>query len=57
MHGNEVNSMNGKLKYLKTYKLVYLHIIKNYYFEGEAESDVHGNSKGENDTEFRPRER
>ena len=59
MHVNEINSMYGKLKDLKTYKLVYPHIIQHYYFDGpevEVESDVHGNARGENATEFRPRE-
>lgn len=58
MHVNEFNSMYGKLKDLKTYKLVYPHIIQHYYFDGpevQVESDVHGNAKGENATEFRPR--
>lgn len=50
--------MYGKLKDLKTYKLVYPHTIQHYYFDGpdvEVESDVHGNARGENATEFRPR--
>ena len=48
MHVNEFNSMYGKLKDLKTYKLVYPHIIQHYYFDGpevEVESDVHRNMR------------
>ena len=45
----QFNSMYGKLKDLKTYKLVYPHIIQHYYLDGpevEVESDVHGNARG-----------
>ena len=57
MHVNEVNSMNDKLKDLKTYKLVYLYLIQHHYFDCskvEAESDAHGKAKDENTMESRP---
>lgn len=59
MHVNEFNNVHDKLKDLKTYKLVYPHIIQHYYFDGpevEVESDVHWNASGENVTDFKPRE-
>ena len=53
---NEVSSMNGKLKDLKTFKLVYPRIIAEHFDcpDVEPKSGVHGNSKGENATECRP---
>ena len=59
MHVNEVNSMNDKLKDLKTYTLVYLNLIQHHCFDCsrvKAESDAHGKAKDENTMESRPRE-
>ena len=47
--------MNGKLKDLKMFKLVYPRIIEHFDCpDKEAKSGVYGNLKGENATECRP---